>query len=389
MSRCPPRFSSGSRGAAMPAQPEQGCLKMKCAIAIAASLLFCWTCVVSTAATVTVDKPSPPPSCADGVCYPKVNTWGYYQRQWRPWPGAEELEPTPAEPDGQAGARHSAIRNASSARGGPSRAAADQAGRAPTLRSSRHPPRCRRRRPPGTTPPGTAQPGATPPGGALRGGRPATETPERREGESPRMPWDQSSGEWDPPPALPFRHGRSKCCAVPAERRTAGRSAIAYAERFAAPLVGNRLAAGAAAGTGPLAALVFCHAGILGWLGSSRRRAPRGVAFTWRNWGLRFAPTPATPSHFFPFDGTLVAPAGGRPQPSSSRVDFGGCAGPIRGRDGGTRSACAGDRADRCRYRSSTAAFNPGNRAARPLTPPVFPPPADVPWPPTHAGRIP
>lgn len=205
----------------MPAQPEQGCLKMKCAIAIAASLLFCWTCAVSTAATVTVDKPSPPPSCADGVCYPKVNTWGYYQRQWRPWPGAEELEPTPAEPMVRPVPGIPPYET-------PPPQEEDRRAPPPTKPAERDTPEFTppatmpSPATPGTTPPGTAQPGATPPGGALRGGRPATDTPERREGESPRMPWDQSSGEWDPPPALPF--GTAEASVAPS-RRSAARPA--------------------------------------------------------------------------------------------------------------------------------------------------------------------
>ena len=42
--------------------------------------------------------------------------------------------------------------------------------------------------------------------------------------------------------------------------------------------------------------LVLCQSTVLGWLGSSRRRAPSNVAITKRLWGLRFAPTPATRS---------------------------------------------------------------------------------------------
>ncbi len=32
------------------------------------------------------NRPSPPPSCADGVCYPNYQTWGHYGTRWRRWP---------------------------------------------------------------------------------------------------------------------------------------------------------------------------------------------------------------------------------------------------------------------------------------------------------------
>jgi hypothetical protein len=31
-------------------------------------------------------RPSPPPCCADGICYPNYETWGHYKTRWRPWP---------------------------------------------------------------------------------------------------------------------------------------------------------------------------------------------------------------------------------------------------------------------------------------------------------------
>ncbi len=50
-----------------------------------------------------IDRPSPPPCAADGTCYPNTESWGYYQAQWRTWPGVaaepatSKLEPTPAD----------------------------------------------------------------------------------------------------------------------------------------------------------------------------------------------------------------------------------------------------------------------------------------------------
>jgi hypothetical protein len=31
-------------------------------------------------------RPTPPPCCADGFCYPKPETWGFYKTRWRHWP---------------------------------------------------------------------------------------------------------------------------------------------------------------------------------------------------------------------------------------------------------------------------------------------------------------
>jgi hypothetical protein len=42
-----------------------------------------------------LDRPTPPPCCADGFCYPRPTTFGWYERRWRRWP-TEELQPTPA-----------------------------------------------------------------------------------------------------------------------------------------------------------------------------------------------------------------------------------------------------------------------------------------------------
>jgi hypothetical protein len=46
---------------------------------------------------VPLDRPTPPPCAADGICYPNVNEWGVYETRWRRWPG-QELVPTPAKP---------------------------------------------------------------------------------------------------------------------------------------------------------------------------------------------------------------------------------------------------------------------------------------------------
>src|SRR3954470_7737286 len=33
-----------------------------------------------------VDRPSPPPCCADGQCFASPMTYGYYDTRWRRWP---------------------------------------------------------------------------------------------------------------------------------------------------------------------------------------------------------------------------------------------------------------------------------------------------------------
>ena len=52
--------------------------------------------------------PTPPACAADGACYPRRATWGYYKQNWRRWPeeylppGAplNRLGPVPRVPDG-------------------------------------------------------------------------------------------------------------------------------------------------------------------------------------------------------------------------------------------------------------------------------------------------
>jgi len=44
-----------------------------------------------------VDHATPAPCTAEGGCYPKRNTFGYYPTQWRRWPGADYGGPAPEE----------------------------------------------------------------------------------------------------------------------------------------------------------------------------------------------------------------------------------------------------------------------------------------------------
>jgi len=168
---------------------------MKFTTVISAVLLgICVGIEVASADTPPLDRPTPPPCCADGICYPNPTTFGVYPTRWRRWPGdfGTTLEPTSAPPrPGQLGPDVPPYQT-------PTPEEEDR--RAPL--STRHPlaeesaegaPAAE----PGTTPlapPGPAGPAPTSP---LE--RPSLETP-------PGMPWDngEPTTETDPPPAPPF-----------------------------------------------------------------------------------------------------------------------------------------------------------------------------------------
>jgi len=44
-----------------------------------------------------LDRPTPPPCCAEGVCFAHSHTYGYFPTRWRTWPAAGAV-PTPAPP---------------------------------------------------------------------------------------------------------------------------------------------------------------------------------------------------------------------------------------------------------------------------------------------------
>jgi hypothetical protein len=46
-------------------------------------------------ARTPLDRPTPPPCCADGVCHAHAQSFGYFQTRWRMWPGIGEA-PMPA-----------------------------------------------------------------------------------------------------------------------------------------------------------------------------------------------------------------------------------------------------------------------------------------------------
>jgi hypothetical protein len=77
---------------------------MKRCLFAAVLLAGCFSASLVAAKTPgLIDRPSPPPCAADGMCYPNTKAWGYYPGRWRTWPGATyasdttQLQPTPAD----------------------------------------------------------------------------------------------------------------------------------------------------------------------------------------------------------------------------------------------------------------------------------------------------
>ena len=59
---------------------------MKVTRTIATGVFFGWLCQSSMAAPPVIERPSPPPCCADGQCFASPMTYGYYDTRWRRWP---------------------------------------------------------------------------------------------------------------------------------------------------------------------------------------------------------------------------------------------------------------------------------------------------------------
>jgi hypothetical protein len=179
----------------------------------AAVVLLGWMCVVAfSAGPTSIDRPSPPACCVDGLCYPNPTTWGYYGTRWRRWP-TTQLEPTPAEarPPGAPTPEIPAFER-------PPAEDEEQAAPPPTraaeeARQEEEEDARQQGTPPATLPFGPPQDSDTQPAppSPLDNTRPAP----------PRMtlPWDQEppttppttplnegapTGDWDPPPTPPF-----------------------------------------------------------------------------------------------------------------------------------------------------------------------------------------
>ena len=58
---------------------------MKITRTVAAGILLAWMCPRALASP-PLDRPSPPPCCADGQCFANPLTYGWYEVRWRRWP---------------------------------------------------------------------------------------------------------------------------------------------------------------------------------------------------------------------------------------------------------------------------------------------------------------
>jgi hypothetical protein len=150
---------------------------------------------------IPLDRPTPPPCAADGICYPNVNEWGYYPGRWRRWPG-HELVPTPAKPSPED-------------RLGPDIAPYELP--TPEKEDERAPPATTKRE---QTAPAAESGDEAPPS------IDELDSPSGLEYPAPLSPFDESTTDLDPPPAPPFaaRSGMQSTTAArlapPAERQS-------------------------------------------------------------------------------------------------------------------------------------------------------------------------
>ena len=69
----------------------------------------CQGCQGSCGGQGCVGSATPCPCSADGICYPKRATWGYYQTRWGAWPGDYE-DPLPTPRDQPTGAQDDGVK---------------------------------------------------------------------------------------------------------------------------------------------------------------------------------------------------------------------------------------------------------------------------------------
>jgi hypothetical protein len=186
---------------------------MKCLAIIGTGALAICAYDLARAAHPPLDRPTPPPCCADGICYPNPTTWGVYGTRWRRWPtDTSQLVPAAPAPVRDLGPdipAYETPRAEDEDRRAPPRtvtpaeeAEAAEPGTAPLTPSGEG-----GLETPPTTPltpqtsPLTPQTSPlAPPGTPL--------TPEPSPLAPPtRMPWEEDAtgptGDWDPPPSLP------------------------------------------------------------------------------------------------------------------------------------------------------------------------------------------
>jgi hypothetical protein len=166
----------------------------------------------TAAAVPPLDRPTPPPCCADGHCIANSVTYGWYETRWRRWPcecvesvPGDKLSPTtqpsgdlptydvpPAEEEDRRAPLPTAPRGEDQTQRpvGAPRGQAQPGGQTP---------------PPGTPPVGPFGPLIQPEGESAprRGSLPAYQ-PRGAESESINAPPPGPSSDLDPPPALPF-----------------------------------------------------------------------------------------------------------------------------------------------------------------------------------------
>jgi hypothetical protein len=186
----------------------------------------------------SIDRPSPPACCADGLCYPNRATWGVYETRWRRWP-TTQLEPTPADtrPPGAPSPEippfeRVPVEDEEQAAPPPTRAAEEA--------REEEEEDARPQTPPATLPFGSPQDTPT---------QPAPPSPLDQNRPAPpgmTFPWEQEvpetpsttplndgipTGDWDPPPTPPFgspslvergpARATTRPAAQPAQRRAA------------------------------------------------------------------------------------------------------------------------------------------------------------------------
>lgn len=174
---------------------------MKLAIFFGTGALAICTARLAVAAHPPLDRPTPPPCCADGICYPNTLEWGVYGTRWRRWP-TEDLQPTPA-----AGAR------------APGQAIPDlppYETLTPELEDRRAPPPTKRRteiEDSGEVP--SERPLAPPPGGESESPPPSTLTPGPSSPLTPPSPFTTPPSPFSPGPSSPFSPGPSSPSLAP------------------------------------------------------------------------------------------------------------------------------------------------------------------------------
>jgi hypothetical protein len=165
----------------------------------AAGLLFFGLGSTSLAVAPPLDRPSPPPCCADGRCYSNPMSCGFYATRWRRWP-LESLETTSAGqlgPPAQQGGDFPVIEPplpGEEDRKAPPPTAPQEPARAQPSNSG---PAGSEGAPPAAGP--AMQPNEQPPGGPLRS-LPPYEPQVPNKSLNDTGPTTDS----DPPPALPF-----------------------------------------------------------------------------------------------------------------------------------------------------------------------------------------